>query len=60
MEEDKSARSDVISWEVMLVLVVRRRKSASHWGEVVKGDVGEMRGLGFVSGAASLESGCDG
>jgi len=30
MEEDKRASKEVISWEVMFVEVVRRRKSRAH------------------------------
>lgn len=43
MEEDKRASSEVISWEVIFVLEIRRRKSANHWGEAWRGD----EGLGF-------------
>jgi hypothetical protein len=50
MEEERRASREVISWEVMLVEVVRRRKSVAHWGEVWREMLGERSGLGFAGG----------
>jgi hypothetical protein len=50
MDEERRARREVISCEVMLVLLVRRRKSANHWGEAWRGDVGESMGLDAGAG----------
>lgn len=37
----------MISWDVIFVLVVMRRKSANHWGEAWSGEEGERSGFGF-------------
>lgn len=54
MLDERRARRDVISCDVMFVFVVRRRKSSNHWGDAGKGDLGESKGLEWVGGAVSL------
>jgi len=53
MEDERSARREVISWEVMLVLAVRRRKSLNHCGEAWRGEIGDNMGLGLEGGDSS-------
>jgi hypothetical protein len=55
MDELRSARSDVISWLVMFVEVLRRRKSENHWGDAAKDDVGDSSGFGFDAGGESSD-----
>lgn len=59
MDEERSASREVISWDVMFVFVVRRRKSLNHWGEAWRGEVGESMEFGFERGGSSGED-CDG
>lgn len=55
MEEERRERREVISCEVMFVEAVRRRKSANHWGEAWRGDVGDSIGFWLDGAGISVE-----
>lgn len=55
MDEERRDKREVISWEVMLVCVVMRRKSANHWGDAWRGDMGDSVGFWFEGDGTSAE-----